>query len=143
MVPLADRQPNDEHELTVAYDRAAGTVRWLVEGDEKFRVDRIGRLADRRYMTLDHGGVEEDVEPKQLNFGMGLFTLLDGSLPIGKALVRLSNAPDFYFDPGLGAPEAQRFHDEESADASRLFGQGAELRVRHYTVRTKALRRKG
>lgn len=137
MIPLADRQPSHEHELSVVYNRSAGTVRWLVDGDEKFRVDRIGHLIDRKYMTLDHGGVEEDVSPKQLAFGMGLFTLLDGRLPGGQALVKLSTAPDFYFDPAVGQPKPQTFFDEQSADASRLFGQGGELRVRDFTVTTR------
>ena len=88
-------------------------------------------------MTLDHGGTEEDVVPKQLNFGMELFTLLDASLPSGEALVRLSTAPDFYFDPSVGQPTAQTFVDEDSDAGSRLFGQGAEIRVRDFKVTTR------
>ena len=136
-VPVAERRPGDEHELGIAYDRSAGTVRWLVGGEERFRVDRIGRLVDRKYMTIDHGGAEEDVAPAQLGFGMGMFTLLDGRLPSGEALVRLSTAPDFYFDPAAGEPVPQAFVDEESRRRSRLFGQGAELRVRRYVVESR------
>lgn len=140
-IPLVKRKPDHEHELSIAYDRAAGTVRWLVDGKERFRVDRIGRRIDRKYMTIDHGGVEEDVEPRQLDFGMGLFTLLDGRLPSGEALVRLSSAPDFYFDPAAATPTPLTFVDEESDPGSRLFGQGAELRVRRFAVQSRRTRR--
>lgn len=135
-IPLQERKAGQMHDLRIAYDRSAGVVRWLVDGEEKFRVDNIGHRIDRKYLTIDHGGVEETVAPAQLNFGMGMFTLLDGDLPSGKALVRLSNAPNFYFDPLQGEPTPQTFVDEESKASSRLFGQGAELRVSRLSVQS-------
>jgi hypothetical protein len=64
------------HDLRKAYDSSAGVLRWLADGKEEFRVDRIGhRLDSRKRLTLDHGGVEESVEPRQLDFEMGMFTL--------------------------------------------------------------------
>lgn len=133
-IPLQGRKAGEMHDLRIAYDRSAGVVRWLVDGEEKFRVDSIGHRIDRKYLTIDHGGVEESVAPRQLNFGMGMFTILDGDLPSGRALVRLSNAPNFYFDPLQGEPMPQTFVDEESKASSRLFGQGAEMRVARLTV---------
>lgn len=141
-IPLLERRPGDEHKLGIVYDRGAGRVRWIVDGKERFRVDQIGRLIDRRYLTLDHGGTEEDIEPKQLDFGMGLFTLLDGALPSARALIRLSSEPNFYFDPSLGAPNPQSFVDEGSAAGSRLFGQGAEIRVERFTVQSRKASRR-
>ncbi|MFC8619115.1 DUF6081 family protein [Micromonospora purpureochromogenes] len=136
-VPVADRSPEDEHELALSYDRDAGVVRWLLDGREVFRVDRIGHhLPGREHLMLDHGGTEALVVPRQLNFGMGMLTLLDGALPghspVG--LVRLVGDPGFYVDPVAGEPAPQRFVDEASRPGSRLFGQGAELSVRRYTV---------
>src|SRR4051812_14798396 len=136
-MPLGDRRPGDKHKLSTVYDRGAGTVRWLVNGKERFRIDRIGYRIDRQYMTLDHGGDEVLVEPKQLDFGMGLFTLLDGALPSGQALVRLSSQANFYFDPAVGQPTPQTFGDEESRDESRLFGQGAAIHVERFTVESR------
>ncbi len=92
------------------------------------------RQVTRAGLTLDHGGVEETVEPRQLDFGMGMFTILDGDLPSGKALVRLSNAQNFYFDPLQGEPTPQTFVDEESRASSRLFGQGAEMQIARLSV---------
>ncbi len=103
-------------------------------GEERFRVDRIGHFIDRQFLTIDHGGTEGRIEARQLSGGMGMFTLLDGALPSGQALVRLSDAPNVYFDTLAGEPTAQTFVDEESAEANRLFGQGSELRISTFTV---------
>ncbi len=137
MIPVAEREPNDRHHLKIAYDKAAGTVRWLVDDVEVFRVDQIGHLIDRQYMTIDHGGVEETVSPNQLNCGMGMFTLLDAHLPSGIGLVRLSSQPDFYFNPEVGAPEAETFVDDQSLESNRLFGQGAKLEILQYVVESR------
>jgi Family of unknown function (DUF6081) len=133
-IPLQERKPGDVHNLRISYDRSAGIVRWLVNGKEKFRVDNIGHRIDRKFMTIDHGGVEETVAPRQLDFGMGMFTILDGDLPSGKALVRLSNVQNLYFDPLQGEPTPQTFVDDESQESSRLFGQGAQLQVQRVSV---------
>jgi hypothetical protein len=141
MIPVATRRPGEWHDLKIAYDRSAGTVRWLVNQREVFRVSKIGRRIDPQYLTLDHGGEEADVAPKQLDGGMGLFTLLDGFRPSNQALVRLSSARGFYRNVGTGQPAdpgTGYFLDETSAPGSRLFGQGAELRVRAVAVSSRA-----
>lgn len=136
MIPVADR--DDGWVATkLTYDRAAGVVRWFLDDEEVFRVNKLGRRIDRKYLTLDHGGDEVDIRPRQLNAGMGLFTLLDASLPTGDALVRLSTAPDFYFDPEADPPAPESFVDEESLGGSRLFGQGAELQVKRTVVSSR------
>ncbi|CAL9410499.1 hypothetical protein SUDANB171_01641 [Streptomyces sp. enrichment culture] len=140
-VPLRTRRPADRHVLTIGYDIAGGVVRWLIDGREALRVNRIGHRLDRSTATLDEGGREVLVRPRQLNAGMGLLTLLDGSWPTGRGLVRLS-APEHttYYRPSVGAPVAERFVDERSADGSRLFGQGATMSVGTFTVASRPLR---
>jgi len=132
-VPLVSRRPADRHHVKISYDRAAGTVRWILDGEEVLRVDRIGHHLGRDTLTLDEGGALEVVEPRQLSFGMGMLTLLDGSWPTDRGLVRLSPGPTYY-RPSAGEPTLQSFVDEESRESSRLFGQGAEVSVRDYTV---------
>ena len=136
-IPVAERNPGDDHKLEIAFDKAAGTVRWLIQNEEVFRVDQIGHLIEREYLLIDHGGTEQLVSPNQLNCGMGLLNLLDGSRSGGAGLVRLSNAPGFYFDTEAGAPTPGVFVDEASAATSRLFGQGAELRMKRYAVSSR------
>ena len=136
-IPVAQRKPADWHDLAIRYDRTAGVVRWLVSGATVFQVDQLGRrLAARDHLIVDHGGRETPVLPAQLNCGMAMFTILDGSWPgtDGRGLVRISAAENYYFDPARGEPYPQRFVDEQSLAASRLFGQGAELLVSHVTV---------
>lgn len=134
VIPIATRTPGDTHDLAVAYDKTAGVVRWLVDGKEKFRVDRIGYRIDRKFMLLDHGGIDTDFSPNQLDCGMGMFTLLDGHAPqgdaTGKGLVQLSTVPGFYYNPAVGAPTTETFVDPSSQESSRLWGEGAELSVR-------------
>jgi hypothetical protein len=136
MIPVAERSPREWHHLEIAYDRSAGTVRWLVDDVEVFRVDEIGYRINPQYLTIDHGGIEEIVSMNQLNCGMGMFTLLDGYLPSEKGLVRLSNLPNYFFDPSAEG-DLLEFEDEESLVENRLFGQGAELRMRQYVVKSR------
>ncbi|MEU3823944.1 hypothetical protein GT045_21210 [Streptomyces sp. SID486] len=41
-VPLASRGSSDRHHCALAVDSAAGTARWLLDGDEVFAVERLG-----------------------------------------------------------------------------------------------------
>jgi hypothetical protein len=137
-VPVAPNEPGKLHHLKISYDRKAGEVRWYIGARKVFEVDQLGhRLDSREHMTLDHGGTERNVEPRQLNCGMGMFTLLDAYRPSNEALVRLSNTPDFYFNPEQGAPTSLDFVDEDSEESSRLFGQGAKLESRRYVVSSR------
>jgi hypothetical protein len=134
-VPVADRSPDEWHHLEIAYDRSAGLVRWLVEGREVFRVTDLGAPLDsREHLLIDHGGRPRRVEPRQLRFGMGMLTLLDGRLGGRPALVRLVRTDGFYVDPAVGGSVPPSFLDEESGASSRLFGQGARLQVSRFAV---------
>jgi len=106
----------------VAYDRAAGTARWLINDTEVARVTKIGLPAPDATTIIDHGGTPEVVSPQQLNCGMAMFTLLDGGLaPSGTGLVSL--APPYRFPTGFAA-------------GPKLFGQGAELYVERFKVQS-------
>jgi len=133
-IPLAARSTGTAHDVKIAYDRSAGVVRWILDGKEVYRVSQIGRRLSRRYMVIDHGGVEQTVVPRQLNCGMGMFSLLDASDGSQPGLVRLSKTPNFYFMPSKGEPSLQTFVDEASLPGSRLFGQGVEFRIGTYRV---------
>jgi hypothetical protein len=118
--PPVWRTPGDQDKVTVAYDRAAGIVRWLVDDQEVARVSQIGIPAPGATTIIDHGGTPQLAAPRQLNCGMALFTLLDGGLPpSGQGLVNL--APPYTFPTSfIGGPT--------------LFGQGAEMQVSRFEV---------
>ncbi len=135
-IPVASRTLNDKHHLKIEYDRSAGKVRWYVDDEQVFQVDQIGYRLDRQYLTLDHGGIEEPVDMRQLNCGMGTFTLLDAYRPTNVGLVKLGDVTGSY-DPDVGEPTPEAFYDEESLEENRLFGQGAELTMKKYVVSSK------
>jgi hypothetical protein len=134
-IPVARRHAGDMQHLRISYDKAAGQVQWFIDDEEVFHVDRLGYRIGRRDMTIDHGGTETLASPRQLDCGMGMFTLLDGSQPSNLGLVRLSSAAHFYFAPLIGSPVPQAFIDNRSLYSSRLFGQGAEMQIGSYIVR--------
>lgn len=132
-IPVAKRNPNQKHKLKIEYDRAEGTVRWYVNNKVVFKVDRLGFLLDRKYLTLDHGGVQQPVVMNQLNCGMGHFTLLDAYRPTDVGLVKLGDVVGYY-DPDVGEPVPEQFYDEESELENRLWGQGAKITVKDYYI---------
>ncbi|WP_405619779.1 DUF6081 family protein [Streptomyces sp. NBC_01511] len=132
-IPVAKTARGALHDLEVRIDRSGKRVTWLVDGRQKLQTDKIGTYAfDRKYMTIDHGGTEEEIELNQITCGMALGSLLDGAKPgaaAGTALVRLKPEPGFYFDPRKGEPAEQKFLDPESRPENRLFGQGARMDI--------------
>jgi hypothetical protein len=118
--PPVPRSINDQTKVTVAYNRSAGVVRWLVDDREVARVSQIGLPSPGAATIIDHGGTPQLAQPRQLNCGMALFTLLDGQLPgTGAGLVNL--APPYTFPSTfVGGPN--------------LFGQGAEMHVQRFEI---------
>ena len=133
-VPLAGRSAHEWTNLAIEYDGLAHRITWRVNQSEAYSVDKIGCHVDRQYMAIDGGGVDETVELRQLNVGFGLFTLLDAGLSHGPALVKLSGPSYDYFDTRKGAPFSQTFLDPHSVSESRLFGQGASLSIKDFTI---------
>jgi len=134
-IPVGNRTKDAAHDVSIAYDRSAGVVRWILNGQEVYRVSQIGRrLSSRKNLLVDHGGVDQTVVMRQLNCGMGMFTILDGADGSQPGLVRLSSAANYYYQPSKGEPVALSFVDEYSQPSSRLFGQGAEFRIGAYSV---------
>ncbi|WP_106246877.1 DUF6081 family protein [Allonocardiopsis opalescens] len=137
-IPVARRTPEQWHHTRISYDRAAGKVRWYLDGELVYEVTRLGHLLpSREHLVVDHGGVPTTVEPVELNFGLGMFTCLDYAHPQQQALVRVASAEDYFFSTELGEPTPQHFLDDQSLEPNRLWGQGAELRVRRCVVSSR------
>lgn len=136
-VPVAFRCPHERHRLKIAYDKARGRVRWIVDDREVLRVSNIGARAGRAYMIIDRGGENVTVSPDQIDCGMGTFTFLDAYGPTGRALVQLDPDGGSYFDPRFGEPFQATFLDDDSLTSNRLFGQGAAMQVARYVVSSR------
>jgi hypothetical protein len=123
--PAVKRTPAQRVKVTVAYDRSAGVVRWLVDDVEVAIVTEIGLPATGATMIIDHGGTPEAAAPRQLNCGMAFMTLLDGALgSTGTGLVPIG-PPYAYPTKFVGGP--------------KLFGQGAELQVERLDIETRPI----
>lgn len=89
-IPIAKRNKEDPlnqyNELSIAINRKNSIVRWLVDGEEKFRIKDIGLPIEREYRILDHDGPSLPAEPEFANFGFGTFTLLDMNNPVYSTL---------------------------------------------------------
>lgn len=138
-VPVAARWVFQEHDLQIAFDKAGGKVRWLIDGIEVFRVSTIGSRINRAFMLLDRGGANRVISPAQLDCGMGMFTFLDGYGPLNRALTQIDEDEGTYFHPLLGEPHPVKFLDPNGLEGSRLFGQGAEMHVDSYVVQSRPL----
>jgi hypothetical protein len=135
-IPIGNRSPGDTHTVATVYDRFAGVMSWTVDGEERFRVNNLGFRIGRKNLLLDHGGTEASFRPRQVDCGLGMFSLLDAHGPRNEGLVKLSTAPDFYFNPTIGAPKPETFVDALSRPESRLFGQGSVLLARRPSAGT-------
>ncbi|HLL02475.1 MAG TPA: DUF6081 family protein [Myxococcaceae bacterium] len=132
-IPVGTRMANNSHQVAITYNRALSRVTWKLDGVEVYRVDTIGYRLPRQNMIIDHGGTEQSVSMRQLNCGMGMFTLLDASMGGGSGLVRLSSNAGFYYLPTVGTSSLS-FVDESSQPGSRLFKQGASFSVGAFSV---------
>jgi hypothetical protein len=115
------RRTGDD-KVTVAYDRAGGIVRWLVNGRVAARVDKIGFPSPQATTIIDHAGTPQLAAPRQLNCGMALFTLMDAGLPpSGEGLVDLGGGSSF---------------PTSFAGGPTVYGQGAQLEVKRFLIRS-------
>ena len=124
-IPVAPHHPGERHHLQFAWSQSA--IRWIVNGREHLRVDRLGFRLDRAHVTLDHGGIEPPtpVVPRQVACGFGLFTLLDAGWPGAMGLVQLSNVPGFY----VARRPAFRRRDERARESTLRSGGLARPRA--------------
>jgi hypothetical protein len=122
--PGVARSRDGEDKVSLVYDPSAGVARWIVNDREAARVKNIGFPSPRTTTLINRGGNPERATPRQLNCGMALFTLMDGGRPpSGEGLVSLGGTYEF--------PVSFR-------DGPTMFGQGAEMRVRKFEVRSAA-----
>jgi Family of unknown function (DUF6081) len=122
--PGVPRSADGEDKLSLTYDRSARVVRWIINDHEAARIDSIGFPSADATMLIDRGGTPQSADSRQLNCGMALFTLIDGGQPSsGTGLVSLGGSYEF---------------PTSFVEGPTLFGQGAEMQVRRFEVRTSA-----
>ncbi|MBY0346155.1 MAG: hypothetical protein K2P98_04735, partial [Neisseriaceae bacterium] len=104
-IPVFKRDPNidplhDFHKFQTVFDRANGTVTWVLDDSPVFQITQLGtRLTEQnafvyskkgkaepltnptRFKVLDHGGIDELLEIINVQTGLAFFTLLDAYQP--------------------------------------------------------------
>jgi len=128
----------------IAYNKQEGYVKWLVNGEERFRVTKIGFHIDPQFLVINHGGPETLYSPNSLNTGFGNFTLLDAVLsphkvPTDQPALVLLNTPDQYRSVNSDALP-QKFLITTDELPFKLFGQGEALVLKHQQIYTRPTR---
>jgi hypothetical protein len=118
------RSREGDDEVSLGYDRSAGVLRWIINGREAARVDRIEFPSPDATMLINRGGTPQPAAPRQLNCEMALFTLMDGGQPsTGTGLINLGGTYQF---------------PTSFVGGATLFGQGAEMEVRKLEIQSRA-----
>lgn len=142
LIPIGDKRDMDprtgEFIAATAYNKTAGYYRFIINGEERFRVTNLGHYPDPKYIVINHGGPPTNLTIDNVQTGYGLFTLLDGAISCPNlnctlpALVRLDPATDYFNPCNNSIPEV--FYDSIDQKSNRIFGQGGILNLRQQTV---------
>ncbi|CAH6419100.1 Hypothetical protein HVR_LOCUS294 [uncultured virus] len=160
-IPVAKRNvsdpANDFIKLAIAYNYQENYVRWIVNDQEIFRVNRIGFPLERKYRlleytTLNPPGTPYDpsflLRPKQLQFGFGTFSLMDMYNPQNPG--QLPNVGLFDLTNGQTLPESDPIAPNVNGTprpatfivspypGTTNFGQGVVLIIKYLTVYVQA-----
>lgn len=148
-IPVGCRKDLDENgyvTLSIAYNRSQGIIRYLVNGEERYRTPRVGFYPDPQYITNNFGGPQVAIDLDNINLGFGTFTLLDYTLPSNNccdrsALIALFD-PKLYHNP-CDVPclpqysnQSLYIYDPSANINNRLFGQGAYMNLKRRVVYT-------
>lgn len=156
-IPVAKRNVaspiNDFVKLAIAYNYKDNYVRWLVNDEEVFRVNRLGYPIERKYRILEHNqpgqfaSPVEIIRPKQLKFGFGTFSLFDMYNPQNPG--QINNAALVDLTVGGSLPDVNPLITNVNGTTiaptflspypivgfnGTNFGQGLILRVKYLTV---------
>ena len=117
-MPLAKRSKSNFDNIKVIINRAANTVRWLVNDVEKFKISDLGMPIDRSLRFNNHGGPPVKVDLKQINVGFGNFSLMDFSNPVSDVSLDLAMVAAGNITPNM--PLVQLDNNNQYFDPQRV-----------------------
>jgi len=140
-VARRDRQRplEDFNVVGVSIDKRKGAS-WYLHGNKVFNHPLVGQRPLKKDILYDLGGQGKEIEVKTLHAGWGHWSMLDAVQPqndydaaaAGIGLVRLSDL--LYHLPSTYDEGQVSFVDEGASINSRLFGQGATLKITNFKV---------
>jgi hypothetical protein len=158
LVPVAKRNiadpANDYVKLAIAYNYKENYVRWIVNDEEVYRINRLGFPLDRKYRGLQIGTAtslpdpDTLLRPKLLSYGFGTFSAFANYSPNNPAnlqnvgLVNTTNGGQFpTVDPNVTNIDGTLLPSTYLANYGGLtgftgtnFGQGANLCIKYVSV---------
>ena len=143
---------NDFVKLAIAYNYKENYVRWIVNDEEVYRINRLGFPLERKYRGLQIGIVNQLpspdslLRPKMLSYGFGTFSAFANHSPNNPA--NLKNAALVYYPNGGPVVDPNVTNVDGTFVASAPlstyggftgftgtnFGQGANLCVKYVSV---------
>eukprot|EP00245_Coleochaete_scutata_P012808 TRINITY_DN5022_c0_g1_i1.p1 TRINITY_DN5022_c0_g1~~TRINITY_DN5022_c0_g1_i1.p1 ORF type:complete len:335 (-),score=45.31 TRINITY_DN5022_c0_g1_i1:549-1553(-) len=130
---VGNRVVNQWSSLKIVYNKQGGIVSWYVNNKVVFSVKKIGFISPDpdAVVIYENSGPEVVVSPAGFQSGFGYFTILDFTDPKNKSsdigLVKLVSTPGAYSKP-------TKWFDPLANLGNRLWGQGAQIRVKSHTV---------
>lgn len=79
--------------LSIGIDRPNNRVRYYVDKEAIFEINKLGRRLSQSDTVVDHGGPASIVTPQEVRFGYGHFTFLDHQW-VGSNLVHVDKTTD-------------------------------------------------
>lgn len=105
-IPIGDKRDMDPRtgEFTggMAYNKTGGYWRFLINGEERFRVTNIGQYPNPKYIVANYGGPPTNLVLDNVHVGYGMFAVSNAIVECS-GLIKLtpgSLAPEPCFDTG-------------------------------------------
>lgn len=157
LIPVGKRNEldpaNDFVKLAIAYNKKCNYVRFIVNDEEKFRVNRLGLPLQHKFRVIDYDQPDQLpanaplLRPRTLQYGFGTISLFDAYNPQNPGQVNNIGLVDLTVggtlpsvNPVINNPNgntviADFISPYPLAGATGTnFGQGANLKVRYVTV---------
>lgn len=140
-IPIGTRTATDSTKVEIAYNRKKNYVRWILNGVEVYRINRLGYPPQAQYVGLNLGGTPEIVKSKNITVGFGTFSGMDFYNPLNPGAV--DNAGLVYLNyPTLNPVVTDVNGDLIPATnlntsynpALTIFGQGMTLNLEYLKV---------
>lgn len=140
-IPIGTRKADDITKVQIAYNRHKNYVRWILNGVEVLKINRLGYPPQAQYVGLNLGGIPQIVESKNMTVGFGTFSGMDFYNPLNPGAV--DNSGLLYLNyPTLnpvvtdvdGNPIPATNLNPVYDPTLTLFGQGISLTMRYLKV---------
>lgn len=145
LIPIGNLRDYNNGVVTIGTLVKPTCASWLVNGQIRYTVPQLGFYPEPQYIVRNLGGPPVARTISSINFGFGVFTLLDACLPGSNCcrpgLIQLENTS--YYNPcaiscvpGQDNPKVAQTFLVPNSPGNRLWGQGAILNLKQQLIYT-------